>query len=69
VVVVHIAAAIGMSYLQKENLIKSMVIGTKQGSMDQAIRYPMSAVGIVLALGWLYFFYLIVTGALPVLTQ
>jgi hypothetical protein len=37
--------------------------------MDQAIRYPMSAVGIVLAVGWLYFFYLIVTGALPALTQ
>jgi hypothetical protein len=69
VVVVHIAAAIGMSYLQKENLIKSMVTGTKQGSMDQAIRYPVYAVGIVLALGWLYFFYLIVTGALPALTQ
>ena len=69
VVVVHIAAAIGMSFLQKENLVKSMLTGKKQGTVDQAIRYPAHAVGMALVIGWLCFFYLIINGGLPALTQ
>ena len=38
VVVVHVAAAIIMSLLQKENLVKSMVTGKKQGLPEEAIQ-------------------------------
>jgi len=69
VVVIHIAAAIIMSFLQKENLVRSMVTGNKQGMPEQAIRYPMYSVGAGLAVVWAYCFYLVVSGALPVLTQ
>jgi cytochrome b len=40
-VFIHIAAAIIMSFLQKENLVRSMITGIKQGSPEHAIRYPM----------------------------
>jgi hypothetical protein len=69
IVVIHIAAAIIMSFMQKENLIRSMVTGKKQGSSEQAIRYPMYLVGTGLAIAWAYSFYLVVSGALPALTQ
>jgi cytochrome b len=69
VVVIHIAAAIMMSFIQKENLVRAMVTGKKLGSPEQAIRYPMYFVGIGLALAWIYCFYLIVSGSLPALTQ
>jgi cytochrome b len=69
VVVIHIAAAIIMSFLQKENLVKSMVTGRKQGSIEQAIRFPYDFIGLLLILAWGYCFYLIVSGALPSLTQ
>ena len=69
VVVIHIVAAIIMSFLQKENLVRSMVTGNKQGTPEQAIRYPMYFVGIGLAFAWAYSFYLVVSGTLPALTQ
>jgi cytochrome b len=69
VVVIHIAAAMMMSFIQKENLVRAMVTGNKFGSPEQAIRYPMYFVGIGLALTWIYCFYLIVGGSLPALTQ
>lgn len=68
-VVIHVAAAIVMSHLQKENLIKSMVTGNKLGTPEQAIRYPQYLIGLALALGYGYCFYLVVVGALPLLTQ
>lgn len=69
VVTVHIAAAILMSFLQNENLIKSMVTGKKMGAVEQAIPSPVYLVGFMLAVAWGYLFYLLVSGALPVLTQ
>ena len=69
VVVIHIAAAIIMSFMQKENLIRSMVTGKKQGAPEQAIQYPMYLVGIGLAVSWAYTFYLVARGYLPALTQ
>lgn len=69
VVVIHVAAAIIMSFMQKENLIRSMVTGKKQGDPEQAIRYPMYLVGIGLAVTWAYTFYLVFSGSLPALTQ
>ena len=68
-VIVHIAAAIIMSLLQRENLIKAMVTGKKLGLPEQAIRFPQYLVGILLVLGWAYCFYMIISGAIPSLTQ
>ena len=68
-VVVHIAAAVIMSLLQKENLIRAMVTGKKQGLPDQAIRFAQYFIGLLLILGWGYCFYLTYSGALPSLTQ
>lgn len=67
--ILHIAAAVIMSLLQKENLIRAMVNGKKQGLPEQAIRFPQYLIGFLLALGWMYFFYLVVSGSLPALTQ
>jgi hypothetical protein len=64
-----VAAAVIMSFLQKENLIQSMVTGKKQGTSDQAIRYPMYLVGLGLLIAWVYSFYLVVSGSLQSLTQ
>ena len=69
IVIIHIAAAVIMSFLQKENLIKSMVTGKKQGSPEQAIRYPMYVFGVGVAVAWGYSFYLVLSGALPALTR
>ena len=68
-VLLHVAAAIIMSFVQKENLVRSMFTGMKQGSPEQAIRYPMVFVGIGLVLAYMYCFYLVVSGSLPSLTQ
>jgi cytochrome b len=68
-VVIHIAAAIIMSFMQKENLVRAMVTGNKQGTPEQAIQYPMYLIGIGLAITWIYCFYLVFSGALPALTQ
>ena len=69
VVVIHIAAAIIMSFMQKENLIQSMMTGKKQGTQEQAIQRPMHFVGIGLVVAWAYIFYLVLKGFLPTLTQ
>lgn len=69
VVIIHIAAAIIMSFMQKENLVKSMVTGKKEGVEGQAIKYPMYFIGLSLVVTWIYIFYLIYIGAVPSLTQ
>ena len=68
-VLIHVTAAIIMSFLQKENLVRSMFNGLKQGSPEQAIRYPMYLLGVALAVAYMYCFYLVVSGSLPSLTQ
>jgi cytochrome b len=68
-IVIHVAGAITMSFLQKENLIKSMITGKKQGFPNQAIKYPMNLVGLLLGLVWAYVFYLVLSSALPALIQ
>lgn len=69
VVVIHVAAAVVMSFMQKENLVKAMVTGKRQGMPSQAIRYPLNLVGILLALAWAYLMFLIVSGAIESLTR
>lgn len=68
-VVIHIAAAVIMSLLQKENLVWAMLSGKKNGLPEQAIRFPQYLIGILLVMGWGYFFYLVFIGAMPSLTQ
>lgn len=68
-VIVHIAAALLMSILQKENLVRAMVTGKKHGLPEQAIRFPQYFIGLLLVFAWAYCFYAVLTGALPSLTQ
>ncbi len=68
-VIVHIIAAIGMSVIEKQNLVRSMVTGKKSGFPEQGIRYPQILIGALIFLGTLYFFYLILSGTLPAFTQ
>jgi cytochrome b len=68
-VIVHIIAAIGMSMIERQNLVRSMVTGKKKGFPEQGIRYPQYLIGALILLGTLYFFYLTLSGGLPSLTQ
>ncbi|CAM3737005.1 cytochrome b/b6 domain-containing protein [Polynucleobacter brandtiae] len=68
-IIIHVVAAVIMSLVQKENLVRAMVNGKKQGLPEQAIRFPQYLIGLILVLGWGYLFYLVVSGAAPSLTQ
>ncbi len=68
-VIIHIIAAIGMSLIERQNLVRSMVNGKKQGMPEQGIRYPQYLIGSLIFISTLYFFYLILSGGLPSLTQ
>ena len=68
-VIIHIIAAIGMSVIERQNLVRSMVNGKKQGMPEQGIRYPQYLIGSLIFISTLYFFYLILSGGLPSLTQ
>lgn len=68
-VIVHVIAAIGMSVTEKQNLVRSMVTGKKKGFPEQGIRYPQYLIGAFIFCAAVYFFYLVLTGALPALTQ
>ena len=69
VVIIHVLAAVIMNFMQKENLVKAMVTGKKQGTPSQAIRGPLNLLGILLVLAWAYLMFLIYTGAMTSLTQ
>jgi cytochrome b len=69
IVILHILAAILMSVMERQNLIKSMVSGKKLGMPEQGIAYPQYLVGILLLIASLYFFYLVLIGSLQGLTQ
>lgn len=68
-VIVHVLAAIGMSVIERQNLVRSMVTGKKKGFPEQGIRYPQYLIGALIFLGALYFFYLTLSGGLSSLTQ
>jgi cytochrome b len=68
-VIIHIIAAIGMSLIERQNLVRSMVNGKKQGMPEQGIRYPQYLIGGLIFLSALYFFYLTLSSSLPSLTQ
>ena len=50
-VIVHIVAAVGMSLIERQNLIRSMVTGKKQGMPEQGIPYPQYLIGTLIFLG------------------
>ena len=68
-VIIHIIAAIGMSLIERQNLVRSMVNGKKQGMPEQGIGYPQYLIGGLIFLSALYFFYLTLSSSLPSLTQ
>jgi cytochrome b len=68
-VILHIIAAIGMSVIERQNLVRSMLTGKKKGFPEQGIRYPQYLIESLIVLGALYFFYLTISGGLPGLTQ
>ena len=68
-VVIHVAAAIIMSFLQKENLVKSMITGKKEGLPGQAIQSPQYITGLILTLAWAYCFYMVFSGTWTSLTR
>lgn len=68
-VIVHIIAAIGMSLIERQNLVRSMVTGKKRGMPEQGIPYPQYLIGSLILLAAIYFFYQILSGGMPSLTQ
>ena len=69
VVILHILAAIVMSFMERQNLVRAMVTGKKQGLPEQGIRYPQYLLGGLILFASIYFFYLVLSGVLPNLTQ
>ena len=68
-VMVHVAAAIIMSRVDGQNLIKSMWTGKKLVHSDDTSVRPMRLIGIALFLLMMYFFVAVIAGQLPALTQ
>lgn len=68
-VILHVFAAIVMSLIERQNLPKAMVTGKKMGLPEQGIRYPQYFIGAIIIFFSCYFFYLVISGALPGLTQ
>jgi cytochrome b len=68
-VIGHVLAAILMSILEKQNLVKSMVTGKKNGHSKEGIKDSKLVVGIVLIVVSIIFFYLLISHNIPALTQ
>lgn len=68
-VISHVIAAIVMSRLEKENLIKSMWTGYKLTATDVNSVPRLPVIALMLLFSGIYFFLKLVQGALPALTQ
>ncbi len=66
-IVIHVGGVIVSSFLHRENLVRSMVNGHKQGQAGDAIRYPQWIVGALLLLGMILFLWALLTSRLPAL--
>lgn len=68
-VLLHVIAAIGMSLIEKQNLVRSMINGNKMGVPEQAINYPQYWMAVLILIGSAFFFYLVATGNIVLLSQ
>jgi hypothetical protein len=67
VIVIHVGGVVASSFLHRENLVRAMVNGHKQGNAAEAIRYPQWIIGVLLILGVVVFLGALLTGRLPTL--
>ncbi len=63
VVIVHVAAALVMSWLHRENLVRSMVTGKKTGLTGQGIQKPWRPVALIIVVAVMGFWWLQWQGA------
>ena len=67
VIAIHIGGVIVSSFLHRENLVRSMLNGHKQGNLLDAIRYPQWIVGALLIVGVGLLLWALLSSRLPVL--
>lgn len=67
VIVLHISGVIVSSLLHRENLVRAMINGHKQGNPAAAIRYSQKLVSAALVIGLLCFIWALLTGRIPAL--
>ena len=67
VIAIHVSGVIVSSLLHRENLVRAMINGHKQGVSNDAIRYPHWIMGVLLLLGLVAFLWALLSSRLPVL--
>lgn len=67
VIAVHVGGVVLSSFLHRENLVRAMVNGYKQGQAADGIRYPQWLMGLLLMLGLGCFLWALLTSRLPAL--
>lgn len=63
VVIVHVAAALVMSWIHRENLVRSMVTGKRTGLPEQAIKRPWRPVALIIVVTVMGFWWVQWLGA------